>query len=176
MRNIYRPQCPPQRVTQLQSQGSSENPVPCKARGARLDVTRETGSMRVHTDGDPQVRIFAAILCTVLISSAACASPNIVVILTDDQDDTGSMAYMPKTISLVAEHGITFTNSFVNLPLCAPSRASFLTGQSAHNHKIMSNQTNKGGGWQKLKDYEKNSYCLFGFRRRAMRQLSLANT
>ena len=102
------------------------------------------------------MRIFAAILCTVLISSAACASPNIVVILTDDQDDTGSMAYMPKTISLVAEHGITFTNSFVNLPLCAPSRASFLTGQSAHNHKIMSNQTNKGGGWEKLKDYETN--------------------
>ena len=121
------------------------------------------------------MRIFAAILCTVLISSAACASPNIVVILTDDQDDTGSMAYMPKTISLVAEHGITFTNSFVNLPLCAPSRASFLTGQYAHNHKIMSNQTNKGGGWQKLKDYETN-YCLFGFRKRAMRQLSSANT
>jgi arylsulfatase A-like enzyme len=66
------------------------------------------------------------------------------------------MAYMPKTISLVAEHGITFANSFVNLPLCAPSRASFLTGQSAHNHQIMSNKTNKGGGWEKLKDHEAN--------------------
>ena len=64
------------------------------------------------------------------------AAPNIVVIMTDDQDDTGSMAYMPKTLSLIAEHGVTFKNSFVNLPLCGPSRASFLTGQAAHNHGI----------------------------------------
>ena len=67
------------------------------------------------------------------------AAPNIVVIMTDDQDDTGSMAYMPKTLSLIAERGVTFKNSFVNLPLCGPSRASFLTGQAAHNHGIRAN-------------------------------------
>ena len=59
--------------------------------------------------------------------------------MTDDQEDTGSMAYMPKTLSLIAEHGVTFKNSFVNLPLCGPSRASFLTGQAAHNHGIRAN-------------------------------------
>ena len=62
--------------------------------------------------------------------------PNIVVIMTDDQE-TSSLLHMPKLHRLIAEEGITF-NSFVNLPLCAPSRASFLTGQAAHNHGIKS--------------------------------------
>jgi N-acetylglucosamine-6-sulfatase len=66
--------------------------------------------------------------------------------MTDDQEDTGSMAYMPKTHALLAEKGLTFTNSFVNLPLCAPSRASFLTGQSAHNTGIKANNPVDGGG------------------------------
>jgi len=99
------------------------------------------------------MRLFVATLCATLISSAACASPNFVVILTDDQEDTGSMAYMPKTLSLLAEHGVTFTNSFVNLPLCAPSRASFLTGQAAHNHLIIDN----GSASEKFTNYEKNA-------------------
>jgi hypothetical protein len=29
------------------------------------------------------------------------------------------MAYMPKVLSLLAERGVTFTNSFVNVPLWA---------------------------------------------------------
>src|SRR5262245_39812440 len=33
---------------------------------------------------------------------------------------------MPKLHMLIAEQGITFDNSFVNLPLCAPSRADDL--------------------------------------------------
>ena len=103
--------------------------------------------------GGLQVRLFAAILCATLISSAAGASPNFVVILTDDQEDTGSMAYMPKTLSLLAQHGVTFTNSFVNLPLCAPSRASFLTGRAAHNHLIGDN----GNASEKFTNYEKNA-------------------
>ena len=36
---------------------------------------------------------------------------NIVRIMTDDQDDTGSMAYMPKTLSLIAKQGVTFTQA-----------------------------------------------------------------
>ena len=99
-----------------------------------------------------QMRFVAAILLVTCLSSAASASPNFVVILTDDQDDTGSMTYMPKTLSLVAEHGVTFINSFVNLPLCAPSRASFLTGQAAHNHGIIDND-----GGKKFGNYEKDA-------------------
>jgi len=72
----------------------------------------------------------AALLLLLASTSAPQAAPNIVVIMTDDQEDTGSMGYMPKTHALLAEKGLTFENSFVNLPLCAPSRASFLSGQS----------------------------------------------
>ena len=89
--------------------------------------------------------------------TASEAAPNIVVIMTDDQEDTGSMAYMPKLHALLAEQGVTFTNSFVNLPLCAPSRASFLTGLSAHNTGIKANNPADGGGWEAFKDKEANA-------------------
>ena len=46
-----------------------------------------------------------AIVLLLISATASLAAPNIVVIMTDDQDDTGSMAYMPKTLSLIAEHG-----------------------------------------------------------------------
>jgi N-acetylglucosamine-6-sulfatase len=103
------------------------------------------------------MRLFAALALLLASASASEAAPNIVVILTDDQEDTGSMAYMPKVHSLLAEQGITFTNSFVNLPLCAPSRASFLTGLSAHNTGIKANNPIDGGGWAAFKDKEANA-------------------
>jgi arylsulfatase A-like enzyme len=78
------------------------------------------------------MRLFLAVLVVLLASSQVAARPNIVVIRTDDQEDTGSMDYVPRLHALIAERGITFKNSFVDLPLCAPSRASFLTGQAAH--------------------------------------------
>jgi hypothetical protein len=46
----------------------------------------------------PQVSIkfLIALLGAIFVSGAATAKPNVVVVLTDDQDDTGSMAYMPQ--------------------------------------------------------------------------------
>src|SRR4029078_5948919 len=104
-----------------------------------------------------RVTLPAALLLLLASTSAPQAAPNIVVIMTDDQEDTGSMAYMPKTHALLAEKGVTFTNSFVNLPLCAPSRASFLPGQSAHNTGIKANNPVDSGGWGGFKDKEKNA-------------------
>lgn len=67
--------------------------------------------------------------------------PNIVVILTDDQD-VASLATMPKTRDLIAKEGVTFDNSYADFSLCCPSRTSWLTGLAAHNHGVLSN---KGG-------------------------------
>ncbi len=78
----------------------------------------------------------------------ASAAPNIVVILSDDQDMT-SMAYMPRTLDKLAAHGTSFTNHLVSNPICGPSRATLLTGQYAHNHKVLTN-TEPYGGYSKL--------------------------
>lgn len=106
------------------------------------------------------MRFMLVALTVLLASNAAGASPNVIVILTDDQDDMGSMAYMPKVHSLIAEQGVTFANSFVNLPMCAPSRASFLTGQAAHNHGISNLPDEEGNSWQQFSERGKDGNTL----------------
>ena len=103
------------------------------------------------------MRLIGALLLLLISTTASLARPNIIVIMTDDQEDTGSMAYMPKTLSLIADEGVTFKNSLVNLPLCAPSRASFLTGQAAHSHGIRANSPLDQGGWEAFKSKEEDS-------------------
>jgi len=63
--------------------------------------------------------------------------PNIVMIMADDMrvDD---LRYMPRTRQLLGRRGATFANSFSPYPLCCPARASFLTGQYTHNHRVWS--------------------------------------
>lgn len=77
--------------------------------------------------------------------------PNIVLIMTDDQD-VDSTRYMPKLQKTLVDHGTTFTNSFVSTPLCCPSRATFLRGQYEHNHRVLTNSAPEGGynKWRKL--------------------------
>jgi N-acetylglucosamine-6-sulfatase len=99
------------------------------------------------------MRYLVALILLLASTVASVAARNIVVIMTDDQA-TSSLAYMPKLHALIAEQGITFDNSFVNLPLCAPSRASFMTGQGAHNHRIKANSPLDKGGWKSFKDKE----------------------
>lgn len=60
--------------------------------------------------------------------------PNVVVIETDDQDNT--LEGMSNVVNLLSSRGTTFTNSYASFPLCCPSRATFLTGQYAHNHGV----------------------------------------
>jgi arylsulfatase A-like enzyme len=64
--------------------------------------------------------------------------PNVVVIETDDQT-AASMWAMPIVQRTLADEGTTFDNSFVSYALCCPSRATFLTGQYAHNNKVFDN-------------------------------------
>ena len=75
--------------------------------------------------------------------------PNVVILMTDDQT-VQSMRAMPRTRALLGDAGATFTNSFVNNPRCCPSRATFLTGQYSHNHRVLTNGP-PGGGWSRLR-------------------------
>jgi N-acetylglucosamine-6-sulfatase len=74
--------------------------------------------------------------------------PNIVVIMDDDQSPE-EQRFLPKTNAAIGGSGVTFDNSFVNYSLCCPSRATFLTGQYAHNHGVRTNQP-PSGGYSKL--------------------------
>lgn len=82
--------------------------------------------------------------------------PNVVLILTDDQDVLlGGMTPLKKTRKLVGDLGITFTNVYVASPLCCPSRSSILTGKYPHNHRVFNN-TLEGNcssiAWQKTQE------------------------
>ncbi|XP_022109102.1 N-acetylglucosamine-6-sulfatase-like isoform X2 [Acanthaster planci] len=71
--------------------------------------------------------------------------PNIVFILTDDQDVTmNGMTPLVNTVSLIGKQGITFNNMFVSSPLCCPSRSSIFTGNYVHNHKTLNNSISGG--------------------------------
>ena len=67
------------------------------------------------------------------------SKPNFLVIVTDDQT-LDQMRALPKTERFVGKRGTTFTEAAVTTPHCCPSRASYLTGQYAHNHGILSNK------------------------------------
>ena len=67
--------------------------------------------------------------------AGATGRPNVVVVMTDDQD-VGSMRVMDAVDARLASEGTTFRNFFATTPICCPSRATFLTGQYAHNHGI----------------------------------------
>jgi N-acetylglucosamine-6-sulfatase len=70
--------------------------------------------------------------------------PNVVVLETDDQT-VESLRVMANVKSLLAAEGTSFDNSFVSYALCCPSRATFLTGQYAHNHGVLGNEPPRGG-------------------------------
>ncbi|MQA14843.1 MAG: sulfatase-like hydrolase/transferase [Pseudonocardiaceae bacterium] len=70
--------------------------------------------------------------------------PNVVVVMTDDQD-VASVAHMPTVRRLLAGEGTSFSRSYASFPLCCPSRATYLTGQYSHNHGVRNNIPPDGG-------------------------------
>jgi N-acetylglucosamine-6-sulfatase len=105
-------------------------------------------------------RVLASALIAVATSAAASAAaggpaaaqtdsqrPNFVIVMTDDQraDEMGAMQTVRRKL---AARGVTFTNAYATFPLCCPSRATFLTGQYAHNHGVMDNEWAGGGGYR----------------------------
>ena len=77
--------------------------------------------------------------------------PNIIVIMTDDQEyDT--LDVMPNVQKLIEAHGVRFANSFVEFSFCCPSRSAFLTGKLAHNHHILGNDAETDGGYGKYRE------------------------
>jgi arylsulfatase A-like enzyme len=81
---------------------------------------------------------------SVATTVAAAGRPNILFVLTDDLD-LGEVAQMPILAAQLAARGVTFTNAFVSVTVCCPSRATILRGQYSHNTGIETNSGANGG-------------------------------
>ncbi len=81
------------------------------------------------------------------ISKAQNRRPNILFMMTDDQrwdcmSAAGNKILKTPNMDRLAAGGVRFTNGFVTNSLCAPSRATILTGLYSHSHGVTTN----GGG------------------------------
>ncbi|SHG01549.1 Arylsulfatase A [Mariniphaga anaerophila] len=71
---------------------------------------------------------------------------NVIFILSDDHrydymGFTGKLSWLETpAMDRMAGEGAYFPNAFVTTSLCSPSRASILTGQFSHTHKVVDNQ------------------------------------
>ncbi len=77
-------------------------------------------------------------------TAATPPTPNIVFILTDDQD-RDSLNYMPRLNELLINKGMVFNQHILNVSLCCPSRTTLLTGMYASNHHVYANDGETGG-------------------------------
>ncbi len=94
------------------------------------------------------VTIFAAAgLAAALAPAAASARPagadtdgrpNILVVMTDDMAST-DLKFMPNVRRLLVNQGTKFADAVDSFPLCCPARATFITGQYAHNNGVGGN-------------------------------------
>jgi N-acetylglucosamine-6-sulfatase len=107
----------------------------------------------------PGVRPIVAIILAALACAGAAAvaptpteaaldrRPNVLLVITDDQPwDTlpvsagpAAMPWLEARLADPADRWVTFTNAFVNVPLCCPARASILTGRYARHTGVESN-------------------------------------
>ena len=78
------------------------------------------------------------------VSAATGERPNVVFILTDDQGSVDAGCYGAsdlKTphIDALAQRGVRFTQFYAAAPVCAPSRAAVLTGQTPRRAGVLNN-------------------------------------
>ena len=93
---------------------------------------------------------WVAATLVLLIAGAlqAAGKPDVIVIMTDDQD-YASLAKMRHVDELLARKGVTFSSYFASIPLCCPSRTAHLTGQYGHNNGVMTNsRPSQDGFWE----------------------------
>ncbi|KAI0023751.1 arylsulfatase [Xylariomycetidae sp. FL0641] len=75
--------------------------------------------------------------------------PNIVLIMTDDQDLVmDSVKHQKRLLEMIGGNGVTVTNHYTTVSQCCPSRGAMLRGQAAHNTNL-TNVDAPGGNYDK---------------------------
>src|SRR6185437_5165076 len=87
---------------------------------------------------------FAALFVGPLAASELARTPNIVLLISDDQGwrDYSFMGHRhirTPRLDRLASQSLTFSRGYVPCSLCCPSLASIITGRYPHQHKITSN-------------------------------------
>ncbi len=102
------------------------------------------------------------LFCSAATVAANAAAPprNIIFILSDDHrwDFLSFMPEAPKfletpNLARLAKEGAHLRNAFVSTSLCSPSRASILTGQYMHHHRVVDNQRPEPAGIRFFPEY-----------------------
>lgn len=83
---------------------------------------------------------------------------NVVLLLADDLD-WGAFNEVPR-LKALRDKGTALTNFVVTDSLCCPSRTSIFRSQFVHNHKVLSNVPETGGGWSKFNSLHLQRDCL----------------
>jgi arylsulfatase A-like enzyme len=110
--------------------------------------------------------LFGALFGARTAAAQPLRPPDIVLVMVDDLDTasfakalapgctTDGQPCMPRLRHLLAEGATFFTESFASMPLCCPSRSTYLTGQYPHNHGVLRNSGPAGGF---LRFYQENA-------------------
>lgn len=78
-----------------------------------------------------------SVRCAPTDHSARQARPNIIFILTDDQDmKMNSLDYMPFVQKHLIDEGTLFTHHYCPSALCCPARVTLWTGSNPHNTNV----------------------------------------
>lgn len=93
-------------------------------------------------------KVVSFLICLVLpacLLAQTTKRPNIIIIISDDHALSTIGAYganygATPNIDKIAKQGAVFRNAFVNNSICAPSRASLLTGKYSHMNGLKDNR------------------------------------
>ena len=92
--------------------------------------------------------LFLGLSLAASLAHAQQKKPNVLVIWGDDigtwnisHNNRGMMGYHTPNIDRIADQGMRFDRAYVGNSICAPARATVLTGKHSHIHGKLDNYT-----------------------------------